>query len=306
MIVLIVNGVPDAGKNTFAETLSKLCNGNLVSYSSIDWVKEKAYELGWDGIKDKKGRQLLNDIKLATIAYADIPTRKVMEEIAKYLVDVAFMCVDVREPDEIRKLKRACASYDISCFTVLIENNVAEQKRQDDGIDNPADSNTHEIPYDIVMKNNGSKDEFQKITKTLFEALQAGKIETQDELLFNPAPPLETSPLCHSDYYQRAIADHYDTLPVPVLSAKSTHLLINALALCGEAGEIANMIKKIVWYRNGVITPEDTVQVSDEIGDNLYHSAQLATLLKRNISGIMDTSISKGQRRGSTGFIKGE
>ena len=63
MIVLIVNGAPQAGKTTFNEMLKDMADGEVKIYSSIDYVKMIAFTLGWDGIKDDKGRKLLSDLK---------------------------------------------------------------------------------------------------------------------------------------------------------------------------------------------------------------------------------------------------
>ena len=57
----ILNGVYTAGKDTFAS----YCKGyedyliHVMQFSSVDWIKMKAKQLGWDGNKDEKGRNLL-------------------------------------------------------------------------------------------------------------------------------------------------------------------------------------------------------------------------------------------------------
>ena len=69
-------------------------------------------------------------------------------------------------------------------------------------------------------------------------------------------------------------------------------LVVNALGLTGEAGEIADKIKKYVWY-----APIDLNQLKKsvrmELGDVLYHVVQLASLLGFSINDIMKDHLAK-------------
>ncbi len=304
MKVLIVNGVAAAGKNTFALILKQM-GYTVYSYSSIDWIKEKALLMGWDGVKDKKGRQLLYDLKQAAIKYNNIPLNKVAEKM-KIFSDSDYLCVDIREPSEIRKLKILCKGKGIDCYTVNIINPEAEQRMKLADIDNPADTQTDLIPYDINIYNDDIYEVFRERVIKIDALLKLGDIKLQDTALFDLDRQELKSDIMqyhsNADEYQSLIADHYADLPVPELDSDSIMFLINALALCGEAGEIANIVKKIVWYRKGDITPEDQDILEDEIGDNLYHAAQLATIVKRKLSAVMLRSAAKCISRGTDGF----
>ena len=71
---------------------------------------------------------------------------------------------------------------------------------------------------------------------------------------------------------------------------------INALALVGEAGEIANKIKKHIWY-----TPQEKEaqkrDITEELGDVMYHIAQLATELGVPLSDVLLCCLDKTKRK---------
>ena len=49
-----------------------------------------------------------------------------------------------------------------------------------------------------------------------------------------------------------------------------------SLGVAGEAGELANVIKKIIRDKNGQATPEDVSKIIEKLGDTLYYVAVLA------------------------------
>ena len=74
-------------------------------------------------------------------------------------------------------------------------------------------------------------------------------------------------------------------------------LSINTLALVGEAGELANKLKKYIWYS---IESEATLrnQLIDELGDVYFHVAQLATELDITLEDLMQNIITEQKMRG--------
>ena len=77
-----------------------------------------------------------------------------------------------------------------------------------------------------------------------------------------------------------------------------------ALGLAGEAGEVANKIKKIYRDTHGTITPDAQAAIQKELGDVLWYAAELATLLGLRLSeaaqGNLDV-LADRQRRGVLG-----
>ena len=63
---VIISGKPRAGKTTFGDkVIEELHNNNRVSYqtSSVNRIKNFAYDMGWDGVKTPEARKFLSDLK---------------------------------------------------------------------------------------------------------------------------------------------------------------------------------------------------------------------------------------------------
>lgn len=65
------------------------------------------------------------------------------------------------------------------------------------------------------------------------------------------------------------------------------------LGLSGEAGEIANKIKKIIRDKNNKINKEDKQEINKELGDVLWYLSQIATELGISLDEIAQNNISK-------------
>ncbi|MFA6130714.1 MAG: nucleoside triphosphate pyrophosphohydrolase family protein [Patescibacteria group bacterium] len=69
------------------------------------------------------------------------------------------------------------------------------------------------------------------------------------------------------------------------------------LGLCGESGEIAEKVKKIIRDEGGVITEEKRVELKKEFGDVLWYLAQLATEFGMDFDDVALTNIEKLKSR---------
>ena len=65
------------------------------------------------------------------------------------------------------------------------------------------------------------------------------------------------------------------------------------LGLNGEAGEVAEKVKKIIRDQDGQFLPQDVVEVSKELGDILWYIANLATDLGVNLDEIANQNLQK-------------
>ena len=150
--IFILNGSGGVGKDTFVYCVKDYINrtkGKYVEHiSSITEVKAKARHLGWDGVKDDKGRKLLSDIKLAMTLYNDSPFKSIQSGVVNFLATPyqGVMFIDIREPEEIERAKQ-----EFGAKTILITS-----KRVDQVKTNMADAGVHEYQYDIVIENNGT------------------------------------------------------------------------------------------------------------------------------------------------------
>ena len=77
-----------------------------------------------------------------------------------------------------------------------------------------------------------------------------------------------------------------------------------ALGLCGEAGEVADKIKKTV--RGDTPLDEVTGNIADELGDVLWYLAILADDLEVDLEDVAKWTVDKLQRRMKSNKIKGD
>lgn len=150
--IFITNGMARSGKDTFAVILNGIVP--TLKYSSIDKVKDIAKLCGWDGGKSERDRKFLSDLKLLTSEYSNMPFNAICSEVKKFLSDETYvvMLIDIREPAEIEKAKRA-----FNAKTILIENNRVKNISS-----NIADANVFNYTYDYIIQNNGSFEEFKE------------------------------------------------------------------------------------------------------------------------------------------------
>lgn len=82
-------------------------------------------------------------------------------------------------------------------------------------------------------------------------------------------------------------------------------LAYTALGLAGEAGEIANKVKKILRDDNGVVTEEKRTEIGKELGDVIWYLARVAAELNRPLSNLAEGNLHKLFDRLQRGVIQG-
>lgn len=150
--IFITNGMARCGKDTFAAYLNDIIP--TLKYSSIDKVKEIAELCGWDvASKTEEDRKFLSDLKMLTTKYSDMPFKAIEEKVNEFKEDDKYcvMLIDIREPEEIEKAKKA-----FNTKTILIKNDRVENISSNFG-----DANVFNYNYDFEIENNGTLEEFR-------------------------------------------------------------------------------------------------------------------------------------------------
>lgn len=75
-------------------------------------------------------------------------------------------------------------------------------------------------------------------------------------------------------------------------------LLLGALGLSGEAGEVADALKKALFHGH----PIETEALRDELGDVLWYVTFLCHTLGLSVTDVMAANVAKRQRRYPDGF----
>lgn len=77
------------------------------------------------------------------------------------------------------------------------------------------------------------------------------------------------------------------------------------LGLCGEAGEVANKVKKVIRDHNGVMSTEFKTAIKGELGDCLWYISQMCEELGFTLEDVAQANIEKLQSRQDRGVIGG-
>ena len=70
-----------------------------------------------------------------------------------------------------------------------------------------------------------------------------------------------------------------------------------ALALCGEAGEVAEKVKKIIRDKKGQFYAPDLAAIALEIGDVLWYAANLAKAIGYDLNSVAELNLTKIENR---------
>ena len=77
------------------------------------------------------------------------------------------------------------------------------------------------------------------------------------------------------------------------------------LGLCGEAGEVAEKIKKIIRDGDGTINDDQRRELEKELGDVLWYIANLGVELGLEMDQIAEKNIAKLKSRQDRGVLHG-
>ena len=100
-----------------------------------------------------------------------------------------------------------------------------------------------------------------------------------------------------NEYQQQASRTLIDS-PDAVYTPDEIMLVWNALGLTGEAGEVADTVKKAVFHRH----PLNTDELVKEIGDVLWYAAALCSKLGVPREVVMQRNIDKLKKRYPDGW----
>jgi NTP pyrophosphatase (non-canonical NTP hydrolase) len=79
-----------------------------------------------------------------------------------------------------------------------------------------------------------------------------------------------------------------------------------AMGVAGEAGEVIEKWKKVVAYKKGEVTEQDTAELAKELGDVVWYIALLAHSLGLSFDDVMQQNLQKLQDRKQRDVIKGQ
>lgn len=78
------------------------------------------------------------------------------------------------------------------------------------------------------------------------------------------------------------------------------------LGLAGEAGEVADKVKKLIRDDKGILTPDKKKEMIKELGDVLWYLAACASELGVDLEEVATQNAKKVEDRKSRGVLSGE
>ena len=82
------------------------------------------------------------------------------------------------------------------------------------------------------------------------------------------------------------------------ISDDQTMIAWNAIGLAGEAGEVADLVKKQIFHQQGI----DRLKMKKELGDVLWYVAALCTEFDLTLEEVMQHNIDKLKARFPEGY----
>ena len=153
MEIIVINGYPESGKDTFVNLCKNIVGESFVkNISTVDFVKEVAMLCGWDGTKTPKNRKFLSDMKDLLSDWNDIPFQKVKKEIKLFekelksyqAEDKGIVFIHSREPKEISRFEK-----ELGAKSIFIDRKDAKKEQI-----NHADLEVENYNYTFKIDNN--------------------------------------------------------------------------------------------------------------------------------------------------------
>lgn len=157
----------NCGKTSFEKMVVEIAaahNQKIAVLSTIDYVKDVAKNIGWDGTKTFKNRRMLSDLKDLLTRWNDSPHQSVCNKINN-IDDVAAIFIDSREPEDIQ---RFIEEYQV--MTVLVQ-----RGKEAITYGNHADDCVDDFDYDICVDNSRGLNELFSEAQIFYECFIRGE-----------------------------------------------------------------------------------------------------------------------------------
>ena len=97
-----------------------------------------------------------------------------------------------------------------------------------------------------------------------------------------------------------------DSRATAIYPGAGNNLLYPTLGLCGEAGEVAEKVKKMLRDDAGTLTDARRAALAAELGDVLWYVAQVATEAGLELDAIAAQNLVKLRLRMESGALTGD
>jgi NTP pyrophosphatase (non-canonical NTP hydrolase) len=94
-------------------------------------------------------------------------------------------------------------------------------------------------------------------------------------------------------------------LQTAVYPNQGNNIVYPSLGLCGESGEVAEKVKKLIRDKEGVLTDPDREKIALELSDCCWYVAVLAYELDYTLEEVMQMNLDKLASRQERGVLSG-
>ena len=173
-VIVIINGRPRAGKDAFVRAVraaAEMREWTVINWSSIDPVKRAAAKIGWDGVKDARGRKLLSGLKALLGEYCDFSYEKTREAMKSFLAmhGDGMMFIHIREPEEIARAVSLAEALGAEARTLLVTSPRAEGDAS-----NSSDAGVEGCRCDASVYNGGTLEDLARTAEEFFSDWASG------------------------------------------------------------------------------------------------------------------------------------
>ena len=102
------------------------------------------------------------------------------------------------------------------------------------------------------------------------------------------------------ELFPMSLEEYQKVIKSTAIFPKDMGLTYCTLGLCGEAGEVAEKVKKLYRDRGGIKTPDFRKDIKKELGDVLWYITATANELGITLQEIMDSNYEKLIKRRKT------
>lgn len=99
--------------------------------------------------------------------------------------------------------------------------------------------------------------------------------------------------------------NEYQAAALTTATKLNKSIVYSTLGICGEAGEVADKVKKVIRDNNQQFTDEKKREIAKEIGDVLWYCATLSHNLGFTLEEVVQMNIDKLQSRKERGVLSG-
>lgn len=101
------------------------------------------------------------------------------------------------------------------------------------------------------------------------------------------------------------IKEYQEIIKQTAIYPRNMGLTYCTMGICGEAGEVAEKMKKLFRDKNGIVTEEFKQDIKKELGDVIWYITALSNELNLTLEEVLEANYQKLIKRRETNTLQG-